>query len=250
VTQSRHQSGQFLKGHHQSPDTEFKKGMKLSEETKQKMKGRIPWNKGLKGYNSGEKNPFFGKHHTIESKDKNRISHKGKKPTQQQLECLSRGRASFKGRKAPWAKNNPHLFKPGFKHINWKGGVRCWRGTEWRSLAKEIRKRDNYMCVDCGSCKNLSVHHIIPYRITKDNSFDNLETLCRSCHAKKDFFYNQYGCVELEPYRDFIAINGQTIYVDAERPEEAKKLIESIINLRVFAQREMDKAIGQQVSGQ
>ena len=40
------------------------------------------------------------------------------------------------------------------------------------------------------------------------------------------------------------------IYFNAEKPEEAKKLIESIIKLRVFAQQEMEKAIGQQVSGQ
>jgi len=33
------------------------KGKKLSEETKQKMKGRIAWNKGLKGFMIGEKNP-------------------------------------------------------------------------------------------------------------------------------------------------------------------------------------------------
>ena len=31
---------------------------------------RIAWNKGLKGYNSGEKNGFFGKHHTEETKRK------------------------------------------------------------------------------------------------------------------------------------------------------------------------------------
>ena len=36
-----------------------KKGVKLSTETKNKMKGKIPWNKGLKGYNSGEKHPCW-----------------------------------------------------------------------------------------------------------------------------------------------------------------------------------------------
>lgn len=34
------------KGQHLSSKTEFKKGNKLSEATKAKMKGRIPWNKG------------------------------------------------------------------------------------------------------------------------------------------------------------------------------------------------------------
>lgn len=36
------------KGFHLSPDTQFKKGNKLSELTKSKMKGRLPWNKGKK----------------------------------------------------------------------------------------------------------------------------------------------------------------------------------------------------------
>jgi hypothetical protein len=34
------------KGNHYSPQTEFKKGMKLSMETIEKLKGRVPWNKG------------------------------------------------------------------------------------------------------------------------------------------------------------------------------------------------------------
>jgi len=32
--------------------------------------GRTPWNAGLKGYNSGEKNPFYGHKHTKKSKEK------------------------------------------------------------------------------------------------------------------------------------------------------------------------------------
>ena len=37
------------KGKHNSPETEFKKGYKMSQETIEKMKGRIPWNKGKSG---------------------------------------------------------------------------------------------------------------------------------------------------------------------------------------------------------
>lgn len=48
------------KGMHVSPSTEFKKGHGFSEEAVRKMslakKGKPPWNKGLVGYNSGEKN--------------------------------------------------------------------------------------------------------------------------------------------------------------------------------------------------
>jgi len=37
----------FKKGEHRSIKTEFKKGMKISKETKLRWKGRIPWNKGI-----------------------------------------------------------------------------------------------------------------------------------------------------------------------------------------------------------
>ena len=39
----RDKLGRFTKGTHSK--TEFKKGHKLSKKTKQKMKGRVPWNK-------------------------------------------------------------------------------------------------------------------------------------------------------------------------------------------------------------
>jgi hypothetical protein len=45
------------KGIHLSPKSEFKKGV-------------VPWNKGKSGYMSGDKNPFFGKHHSEETKHK------------------------------------------------------------------------------------------------------------------------------------------------------------------------------------
>lgn len=35
-------------------------------------KGKVPWNKGLKGYRSGNKHPFYGKHRS--DKDKEKIS--------------------------------------------------------------------------------------------------------------------------------------------------------------------------------
>lgn len=60
-------------------------GRKLSESHKNKViknlkpgfkKGNIGWNKGKKGSHSGEKNPFYGKEHTNESKKKISISMK------------------------------------------------------------------------------------------------------------------------------------------------------------------------------
>lgn len=50
----------------------WNKGKQSSEETKQKI------SENRKGKTAGENHPLFGKHHTDESKEKNRISHLGK----------------------------------------------------------------------------------------------------------------------------------------------------------------------------
>ena len=53
--------------------------------------------------------------------------------------------------------------------------------------AVETLKRDNYKCVECGSDNSIIVHHIDESRkngIKKmNNNLDNLQTLCRFCHA-------------------------------------------------------------------
>jgi len=56
--------------------------------------------------------------------------------------------------------------------------------------AKEIRERDR-VCRHCGKTpeengRALDVHHVIPYRISQDDSPSNLIALCRSCHKIAD----------------------------------------------------------------
>ena len=46
-----------------------------------------------------------------------------------------------------------------------------------------VLKRDNYKCVKCNSTKSLDVSH---NHYFKNLSIKDLETLCRSCHKKKD----------------------------------------------------------------
>ena len=63
--------GNTIAGYTKEQLEEF--GRKISIKTK----GRTPWNKGIVGdYISGEKNPFYNKHHTIETRE--RISKKRK----------------------------------------------------------------------------------------------------------------------------------------------------------------------------
>jgi hypothetical protein len=151
------------KGKHCSEETKRKisdaqKGKHLSEETKKKMSD------AKKGKMAGEKNPMYGKHHTEEVKK--RISYANK----------------------------------GENHPNYKGGISLkeFKDThgieleEWKKLAQEIRKRDNFTCQLCGKKGATDVHHIIPRRIKIDNSPDNLITLCRSCHGKVEHLTDIY----------------------------------------------------------
>ncbi len=81
----------------------------------------------------------------------------------------------------------------GEKHPHWRGGIStCFTynlsNEEWDRLRREVYKRDNFTCQHCGKtdCR-LDAHHIIPYRISFDNSIENLLTLCQTCHGKEEW---------------------------------------------------------------
>lgn len=146
-------------------------------------KDRKPWNYGLttetdprvakygksgsetkkkKPYQVGEDNPFYGRHHSEESKQKFRKT------------VESRG-----GRKQ---ENN----------ANWRGGISISPyASNWTEMLREsIRERDNRICQLCGKTEEeeiigngcgLSVHHV-DYDKQNCNE-DNLITLCNSCHS-------------------------------------------------------------------
>lgn len=71
----------------------------------------------------------------------------------------------------------------GIKNNNWKGGISNHPPDLSEELRLEIKKRDNFQCQDenCkGRSNNLDMHHIDKNKW--NNSFNNLTTLCRSCH--------------------------------------------------------------------
>jgi len=76
-------------------------------------------------------------------------------------------------------------------------------GPNWESQRNAARARDSFRCVQCGKPEAGSegrqhdVHHIIPFRTfgyvpglnenyRLANDLDNLQTLCRSCHARAE----------------------------------------------------------------
>jgi uncharacterized protein YjhX (UPF0386 family) len=84
--------------------------------------------------------------------------------------------------------------RTGAQHHLYLGGKIWWRGAEWNVIKLRVRKRDAFMCVGCDMTEfqhqeqfgqPLQVDHIIPYRISHDNSSQNLQSLCCYCHGKK-----------------------------------------------------------------
>lgn len=58
-----------------------------------------------------------------------------------------------------------------------------------RGLRKEVFKRDNYTCVECGASKDdgatLHIDHKIPVSKGGTDELDNLQTLCSKCNLNK-----------------------------------------------------------------
>lgn len=164
-----------------------KKGYKQTEDHKRKisearkgMKFNSEHRKNLSLSHIGKSGYWTGKKRSSEDIEKFRKSHLGKKQSKETI--LKR-------------------IKKGLDHYNWQGGItpltrRRIRGIFWKQIANEIRKRDNNICQICGlkgNGKKLPVHHIIPFRISKDNNFNNLITVCQPCHMKLE---NKKNCIE------------------------------------------------------
>jgi 5-methylcytosine-specific restriction endonuclease McrA len=191
-------------------------------------KNRVPWNKGLKM-------PI--EHRLKLSKIKKAMN---LKLNEKQLAALEYGRKLKKGKPAPWVKNNHQIFKPGKDHPNWRGGTKSWRGSDWKKVRLNILLRDG-KCVECGCEKNLSIHHKMPWYLTQDNSESNLETLCRSCHFKKEKWFDKTGdYITTVVEEDYIIIPTKhsvtgviKIYCNFAKPIEAtNKLLNAIAILK------------------
>lgn len=67
----------------------------------------------------------------------------------------------------------------------------------WKSKSLQIKKRDKFTCLNCGSKKNLNVHHRQYHFIKSLNQHKNpwdypsdiLITLCKDCHLTGHKYY-------------------------------------------------------------
>ncbi len=149
-------------------------------------KGRIPWNKDLKGvmptpWNKGTKGLIKsnsgsfkkGQKISIKTEFKKGISswNKGKKMNKETRKKMSLAKLGLRGEKVN----------------NWRGGISkrntsTYEYKEWRS---KVFERDNWTCQTCGKrgCY-LESHHIKGWTKYPDLRFnvDNGVTLCKECH--------------------------------------------------------------------
>lgn len=74
---------------------------------------------------------------------------------------------------------------------NWINGDRVYkRGPNWHAIRRRVLARDGRTCRECGSVKNLHVHHKTPFRKftsqAEANHESNLITLCAPCHRRAE----------------------------------------------------------------
>ncbi len=174
----------------------------------------------------GKNNPMYGKHHTLEAREKMRQTHLGKNlgeknPAKRQEvrekirqtllnhpvseETKRKLKKSHQGKhyspKTEFKKGNrvSELIKrkiskafQGDKHWNWQGGKSFEPyGLEFNEDLKEvIRNRDRRKCFICERTELENKEKLTIHHIDYDkgnNNPKNLISLCRKCHTKTNF---------------------------------------------------------------
>jgi len=133
---------------------------------------------------TGAQNPFFGKTHS--------------KATREYLSSLKTGKTweeLFGEEKAKELRKKYKETMGGERNPSWAGGT-SWEpyNKEFWEVRKKVLQKDSYKCRICGITEKeslqkykqyLCVHHIDYNK--KNSNFDNLVTLCISCHGKTIF---------------------------------------------------------------
>jgi len=70
--------------------------------------------------------------------------------------------------------------------------IKVWLGNaendEWRELKEEVKAEHEAKCAVCRRTKELDLHHLIARRTGGTDDKENLQLLCRRCHAQTPSF--------------------------------------------------------------
>lgn len=77
------------------------------------------------------------------------------------------------------------------------------RGSQWKRTRDEVIAAFPF-CAKCGTTKNLQVHHITPFRLTHDNSKDNLVPLCVKHHKEIEMMFVETERLGVTPETEMI----------------------------------------------
>lgn len=165
----------------------------------------------VKAIKFGAHNPFYGKHHTAETKE---IVSKKKTHPRIEVQCTCGCGEIVQVTFARMRRNKTdvfftnadhlHTWLQGKNHWNYRGG-RIYYGDEWNKVARAVRERDK-ACQECGKTpeengRALDVHHKVPARVSRDNSPENLVALCISCHQKHQVLEQYDYPLKVNKYR-------------------------------------------------
>jgi hypothetical protein len=158
----------------QNTATQFKKGHKVSLETRLKM-SEARRGKKWKMSEQGRKNisqAHLGKHYPKRSE-------------------------AMKGREA-WNKGIKSPYQSGDKHWNWKGGIypvhlAIRKSLEYKLWRKAVFTRDNFTCIWCNQKGDIEADHIKTFSQYPELRFaiDNGRTLCNKCHKTTETYGNK-----------------------------------------------------------
>lgn len=98
--------------------------------------------------------------------------------------------------KSDWqAENMKGENNPNFIDGTYKNTERKRLGRQYKFWRRECMKRDSWVCQDCGTKKDLTVHHIKPFAQYPEDRFEtnNGITLCQNCHSKIDLYFHIKG---------------------------------------------------------
>jgi len=174
----RNDKGQFTKGHHFSPETEFKKGQHWRPKKTYWDKDWLENEYAVKERSADDIARQFG------------ITEAAILFWLRKHNILRRDMSYIRSKKY-WGlagKQNGMYGRTGENNSNWKGGITPDRqefyiSDEWKKACSTVYKRDNAQCQRCGSKDNLHVHHIVTFANKELRAdIDNLVLLCAKCH--------------------------------------------------------------------